>query len=139
MKPCPSAKTGFLHSIWAAIASFFRTFGAVLGGFFKLFFGTLFPTCLGLIVALLLLLAFWELLKFVARKTGLLAWWGEVGRQVEERKMKEKEEKGDLERGPDSERRELIDAGEGRKRIQAEIRLLEGLLLEKRRELDSLQ
>lgn len=139
MKPCPSAKTGFLHSIWAAIASFFRTFGAVLGGFFRFLFGTLLPTCLGLIVAVLLLLAFWELLKFVARKTGLAAWWAEIDRQAEERFRKEKEEKGDLERGKEGDGRELIDVEDGKKRIEAEIQLLEGLLREKRKDLDSLQ
>lgn len=132
--PCSSAKTGFFHTI-----------GSMVGNSLNFIFGALLPAVLSFIIVVIVVIvvvivvfilsvAFWELLKFLARKSGLAAWWEEVARESEEKKEKEREEKGDL--GSEA---ELIDVTDGKKRVEVEIQLLENLLVEKRKELDSLK
>lgn len=128
--PCSSAKTGFFHTI-----------GSMVGNSLNFIFGALLPAVLSFIIVVIVVIvvfilsvAFWELLKFLARKSGLAAWWEEVKRESEEKREKEREEKGDL--GSEA---ELIDVTDGKKRVEVEIQLLENLLIEKRKELDSLK
>ncbi|BCS28743.1 uncharacterized protein APUU_70313A [Aspergillus puulaauensis] len=136
--PCasvsPAVKGGFLHTIWSPFASFFHTFGSVIGFCLTFIFGTLLPGALALIVLVLSAFAFWELLCYLARKSGLAAWYASIDDDIQEKKRKEREEKGDLETGAEN-----IDAGDEKKRVEVEIQVLENLLLEKKRELDSLE
>lgn len=140
--PCasvlPAAKTGFLHTIWSPFASFFHTFfhtfGSVIGFCLTFIFGTLLPGALALIFLVLFALGFWELLCFLARKSGVAASYAAADARLQEEKRKEREEKGDLETGAEN-----IDVANGKRRVEVEIQVLENLLLEKKRELDSLE
>lgn len=64
----------------------------------------------------------------------MAAWWASIDDDIKEQKRKEREEKGDLETGAEN-----IDVTNGKKRVEVEIQVLENLLLEKKRELDSLE
>ncbi|KAL4780050.1 hypothetical protein BJX76DRAFT_339157 [Aspergillus varians] len=137
---CPPAEAtvalGFFGTIWAAISGFFGTIGSIIGACLKVFFGTLLPAVIAILVVIAVPLFLYGFVVELVKDTSLASWWEKTRKEGQEERKEDDIEglsSGDI--GSDE---EIIDVADGRRRVEIEIEFLEELLRAKREKLEAL-